>query len=542
MNEFLNEMNKTARTENGALSYVSSLSVLVDQFGNAANYRNRDIDDVFADQSKLWNENSDMALRFPFYLRMVTRKIKFGESAETETIQKGQGCKDEALKRYLWLAKYQSKSFYKNLWAIPVVGSWKDIWVLLYYDTALGLNVLDKTEMFKLIQDGIEVNHMRDLVKKFMPRIRSNNQCNSHWAKISNKSAKEFCKFSKWSMENYRLFKSTGEAHKFQQDICNRNYDSLNFNTIPGRALSNIVKGNFLSKHNLEKKYIDFINAKPVAKFTGYPYELIKSYIGFDHKNSTAKVALYKKMTIDKQFEQLLLNGKDNGGINENVLCCLDTSGSMSRLVNDTICAGDIATSLAIYFSSLNNGAFKDKIIAFDDNSKLISLNGTFTDKVNQIYKDNDYMGSTNFQSVVDEIVRIRKLNPNINLSDYPTTFLVVSDMQFNPTRGNYYQTIPESTNSELMRQKLLDVFPESYVNSIKYIWWQVTERATDVPATINQPGNILISGFDGSIISLILGGNTKTNMDTTENVVPSMKEVVLNALNQEILTLINKE
>lgn len=63
-------------TENGAIQLKSSGSNIVDQFGKAGNYRGRSIDDVWDEQNEIWNENSEAALRFPFYLRMITRKVK----------------------------------------------------------------------------------------------------------------------------------------------------------------------------------------------------------------------------------------------------------------------------------------------------------------------------------------------------------------------------------------------------------------------------------------------------------------------------------
>jgi hypothetical protein len=88
------------------------------------------------------------------------------------------------------------------------------------------------------------------------------------------------------------------------------------------------------------------------------------------------------------------------------------------------------------------------------------------------------------------------------------------------------------------MLEKLSDVFPQSYVKGLKFIWWQVTGRTKDVPATINDPGNILISGFDGAIISMILGEDAP---DQKEKTIPNMEDVAKDALNQEILSLINK-
>ena len=78
-NKFINTVfNKADFTlsENGAKTYTTTNSSLVDQFGKAGNYRGRSIADVFTDQAAIWDENPELALRFPFYLRMVTRKVK----------------------------------------------------------------------------------------------------------------------------------------------------------------------------------------------------------------------------------------------------------------------------------------------------------------------------------------------------------------------------------------------------------------------------------------------------------------------------------
>ena len=141
-NSFLSSVTKcNTRTENGALSNSSTGDRLVDQFGKAGAYRGRSFEEVFADQSALWGENPLNALKLPFYLRMVTRKAKTYDGKSTETVQKGQGNKDESFKRLLWIASYHPDSFYKNLWLLPIVGSWKDLWYLLYLDR--DTNVLD---------------------------------------------------------------------------------------------------------------------------------------------------------------------------------------------------------------------------------------------------------------------------------------------------------------------------------------------------------------------------------------------------------------
>jgi hypothetical protein len=145
--------------------------------------------------------------------------------------------------------------------------------------------------------------------------------------------------------------------------------------------------------------------------------------------------------------------------------------------------------------------------------------------------------GSTNFQSVIDEIVRIRKRNPEIPLSDYPETLLVVSDMQFNPT--NDWRCSPDSrserTNYESAIAKLSKVFPQEFVDKFKIVWWQVNgSRTTDFPSNMDCGGTYVFSGFDGSVISFLLGGET-----AKEGKTPDMQDVIDTALGQEVLQLI---
>ena len=194
----------------------------------------------------------------------------------------------------------------------------------------------------------------------------------------------------------------------------------------------------------------------------------------------------------------------------------------------------EIIEKMNYYISDTHFG--HSNVIMFDNVSRVKQLEGSFTDMMSQIMKSTIAWGSTNFQSVIDEIVRVRRNNPEIPLEDFPQTLIVVivSDMQFNAVGGN------TETNEEAMKRKLREVFPEEFVNSMKFIWWNVAGRCNDVPATMESSGSYLFSGFDGSIVNLLLGVEAQTNEDGTKKVAPSMEEMVSTALSQEILLQVN--
>lgn len=526
-----------AMTENGAISYSTIGSEMLNQFGKAGTCRGRDIDDVWSEQRALWAENPEFALKFPFYLRMITRQSNIIGGEKTEKVQKGQGAKDESFKRLLWIAKYHPNEFYRNLWILPIVGSWKDLWTIMSYEGVL--TYLDKEKFFDVIAEGIDDKNHVDLVKKYLPRIRSTKNCTTIKAKTENSLAKELANYLGWSYKEYRQFKSTGIAHEFQKVICKGLYSDINWNAIPGKALLSLVSGNFLTNHNLNGSYMNWIMSKPVAKFNGYPYELGMKLEKYEYKNIPVEVTY----TVDKQFENLVNTGlKDNSGITGNVLCALDTSGSMTCSIEGGpkgLTSYDVCVSLGIYFSELNQGAFHNVVAMFDNTSELKTLNGSFTDKWNQIKKERTAWGGTSFQSLIDLIINTRCSHPEIPESDFPQTLLVVSDMQFNPSRYLNAYSGNEMSNAEAMIGRLNEYFSKEFMENFKVVWWFCAGRKTeDYPCTMDNKGMYMISGFDGSVVSLILGGEEYTDSDGNKRV-PTMNEIIQSALSQEVLSLV---
>jgi hypothetical protein len=282
---------------------------------------------------------------------------------------------------------------------------------------------------------------------------------------------------------------------------------------------------------------------KPVAKFTGYVFELAKKAreAGLYRGYAASRLSPEVRHTIDAQFMGLVETAQKNGKITENVWCALDTSGSMGTGVkglNGVYCS-DIATSLALFFGELNTGAFHNKIIMFDDTSYPYDIQGDgFCDKITKL--PSVPCGGTNFQSVVEEIVKIRQQHPEIPLEDYPKTILVVSDMQFNPA-GGWRSRRTSPTNYEYSKETLKTVFPAEFVDSMKFVWWDAASRYgnTHYEGTANESGCYFFSGFDGSIISMLLNEDAVVDEKTGETRMPTAEEIVMKALSQEVLNYI---
>jgi hypothetical protein len=516
MNKFINTVTSyDSYTRNMAVSHSTTGNSVLDYFSKMSTYRDRPYESVAADVSKAWNDDPELTLKAIIYNRMITRRVK-AFTWQTEDVQKGQGNRDESRKAWRWVTESHPEIAQANLGLFVLSGTWKDLW---HEDL---INVLDWDNVAEWVTHGLQSDYHRGLLAKYLPRIRKSK---NDYHNSLNSFARHICSYLGWSERDYRKFKSSPEntAHLWQRQMSWGLWNSINFKTIPGKALFNMVsrkgrdKQTVLARHGLENKYLTWIQEQPVAKFTGYVYELFS-------KANKYNLPVIEQHTYNKQFDGLV--AKAEAGIKGNVWCALDTSGSMGAIVAPNVTALDVCVSLGIYFSALNTGPFKDHVIMFDSTSKTMRIGGSFVDKVRQITTATTAWGSTNFQSVIDEIVRVRLNNPNIPVEDYPETLLVVSDNQFNPVGGN------TETNYEAAMRKLRAVG----LNDISIIWWSVNSSyGQDYTNKVGDRGVTMLSGFDGAVISLILGGEPKTRK--LSEMTPYDQMLV--ALDQELLNIV---
>lgn len=541
MNQFIRAtQQKDTQTENGALSNSTTGSELVDQFGKAGSYRGRDIKTVWNDQAKLDNSGVIWAIRFVLYLRIVSRVIDFFGQFKTQTVQRGQGAKDESIKRFLWYAFCKSDTFIKYLPVFIACGSFRDLTtmhrIIRMNYKIFSDNIIDEVVKFYVSCILSENNAM---ALKYMPLVQSNKKCTTPEAIYRNQFARAIRDELGVNDREMRVLKSGGSGHVWQKLISQKRHTEVSFNHIPGRALFLMATSKFLTNQKLREKYTAWLATKPVAKFTGFVFELAQK-ISYDQ---------VIRQTIDKQFKGLL---ETAGTMNRNWIVALDTSGSMGMPVKETgATALTIAKSMAVYFANMLQGTFHKTFIQFAVKSNLRTLGSAeFCDQFQEIEGG---VGCTNFQSAIDCIVEVRRENEEIPLGDYPNGLIVVSDMQFDPSqgyvsgvdnqygyRGSYQNWIkPAKTNYETAMQKLREVFPQEWVDDFKIVWWDCTARCADFPSVNEDSGTICISGFDGAMISNLFGMEQNTTEQKENNAKPSMEDIVKNTLSQEILLLV---
>lgn len=526
--------SKDTVTENGAVSHssvgLSQGAKVLEYWSKAGTYQGRSQADVDASMETIFSDDPRLALQCLFHLRLISRKPAGLPEATHHT---GLGRKDEFIKALSWLATHHRGLFLANLHLIPVFGCWKD----LLTEPLLSRQDI-RQDIYALVKDNLDDS----LLRKYLPQIYSpgkqkrkqvthkskgakvtmevsKERCSTERAKALSEWGRGLCMYLAISRKEYRQLKSQGAAHIWQQQMSRGEWDVINLHAIPGKALHSLTqrkgrkdKKTALERHGQVARLREYLLSKPIAKFTGYPHDLYMAWTR--SRNNFDSMAEVSRLTLDKQFEGLLSTFQGGQPLG-NVLCALDTSASMEALIrgsNKVKCI-DVCVSMGITFSALNLGYFKDTVALFDSTSRLMQLKGSFCNRASQIKSAGVAWGSTNFQSLITLLMDTRLRHPEIPVEEYPSTILVLSDMQFNPAEGN------TATNAEVARRNLAKVgLPD-----MRFIWWNLNGTHQDFPTTMDEPGMYLISGFDPTNLKTLMGKPTPTSDITQETPMDGM-------------------
>ena len=534
----LSALKNTSRTNeggNGALKYTTSGSDFVDQFAKVTEYRQpRNYSEISEDMSLLWDQNPRLTISFVIYLRLITRTVKFPDGTKTSTTQRGQGLKHESIMRMIWLAVNHPEEFWNNVNLFVSAGSWKDIITMLSYDLQYNgweERVLNWKDFTGLILAGLENPETSELVKKYLPQIKSRSKCKTVAAQADTIIGKYLCSVIFADIENkiesyakYRKLKVSGTAHVWQQLISQGRFMEINFDTVHGRALAQMVSGQFLKNNGLEETFEKWMASKPVAKYTGYVYELMQP-VKSGYSNNVLRS--YQEDAINKQFLGLIETAK-KGMVGENpFITVVDTSSSMTGLVPGTkISAYDIAKSMALYFSYLLKGPFNNHWMEF--NNKCILKKWVGDTPVKKLQNDHsEAYGSTDFESVARTFVEVRQ--SGVKEEDFPGGILCLSDGCFNYTHSN------EGNYKSFKKILLRGGFSKEFVDKFKIVLWDIPNgyyayRGAKFEEFADCPGMFHISGLDGSVVAFLMG--TEYNPTVPKN----SDELFLAAMNQEIM------
>jgi len=363
------------KTENGMVTYTTSLNKCLDLFFKGGAMRQRSETEIINLFSEAYNEDPSITMKLLGWIRDA--RMGAGERRFAKICLKWLSSKDENFDKLLYITKE--------------LGRWDDILELL--DSQYETKVLDSIKTSLENGDG--------LLAKWLDRK----------GPIANKIRK----FMGLTPKEYRKL-LVGLTKVVETQMCNKEWSEIEYTKVPSLAMSKY--GRAFGRHD-QARFASFIESakKGEVKINAsvvYPHQLVTKVLS-DRGTATA------------QWNQL---PNWIGDSNCKFLPVCDVSGSMAGLPMD------VSVGLGIYLSERNKSIFKDGFITFSSNPKLQYLKGDLYERVNQL-RMAEWGMTTNLEEVFNLILNVATKN-NLTSDQLPESILIISDMEFNSaTRFN---------------------------------------------------------------------------------------------------------
>ena len=482
-------------TENGAVGYKSTGSVLTDLNFRVSSMRNG----MTANDIELFvqamNEDLEYAIKWLFF---------------TRDVRGGMGERDVFQKLYMKFAELYTIEAKATLALVAEFGRWKDVIDIINMDPN---NILGGMELVRdAFRSDIEnciVGKPISLLAKWMPSINASDK--------ARKQAKRFAQYFELPYCTYRRTLSKLRAYLDVTEVktCSNRWGEIDYNKVSSNA--NARYTNAFRKHDGARyalhcsKALD-TTANPNVKMNAsvlYPHEIWKkysdvldtflydrycSYLNRDGKSAEEDVAL----------EAMWKNLADMGDCG-NTMVVVDGSGSMTCPSPYKVQPINIARSLGVYFAERCQGEFNNILMEFSSRPKLIDLNGckSLKDKVIEMSKYDD-CSNTDIEAVFMLILKTA-INSNMKQSDMPDRILIISDMEFDmATSQTRY-----SFGMKSLFDELADRFAKHGYKLPKLVFWDVCSRTNTIPLTENEMGVLLVSGYSQNILSMVMSDQT---------------------------------
>lgn len=481
MNSFLNGLkNETnfTRTENGALAHKTTCSYVYDLFALGGAYRQRTENHCILLFKNALEENESLALKCLFYLA---------------DCRGGQGERRFFRVCFNWLAKEKPEVAKRNLELIPTYRRWDDV----FYST-IGTPIEEDALYFIKKQLALDVQcKTPSLLAKWLPSENAS-------SKETKKAAGVIRRYLGMTHRQYRLTLSAlrKKINVLERLMSANEWDKIEFDKIPSKA-GLIYKNAFARRDIIAKKYETFAKDKKtkVNAQTLYPYEVVNKARN-THSNDETGIAM-----VEKYWDNLsdYFNGDKS-----NILCVVDTSGSMTWSGRNSVAPIDVAISLGMYTAERNNGPFKNNYISFSSKPQLVEFKGVdFVDKVKRCYMTN-LCENTNINATFDLLKKIA-LNPSTKAEDIPETIVIISDMQIDSGTGpNWcYGSTKKWTvdNAATEMEKIRKDWEMCGLKCPKLVYWNV--NASNDTILDKGPDVSFVSGCSPVVFEQVIKGIT---------------------------------
>lgn len=431
------EREAEARTENGMKARASTADFVLDFFSVVGGARGTDLSAKF---TKALHQNEELAVRALLWTRDVRGGA--GEREQFRDLLK-------VLELYDWNL---AGSLIPN---IIEVGRWDDLFSLTF------------------------APNVQRVVETFAQALREGNGLAAKWTPRRNVWFFRIASHMGLSPRNFRKL-IVGLSSTVESQMSANKWNEIDFSKVPSLASARYQKA--FAKH-AGNRYANFLanvelGNQKINAGAVYPHDVVKASRHGDVRAANAQwEALPDYLTEASIFP------------------IVDTSASMNCIVASGVSAMDVAKSLGLYVASKNKSAFKDLVMIFSEDARLVQVKGSLSDKLSELRMVNSM--NTNLHRAFAKILDVAR-HGKVPPEDMPETLLILSDMQFDSCVLFDYSAI------EMIRAK----YQAAGYRMPKIVFWNLSRYTDNVPVRFDENGTALVSGFSPAILEAILSEN----------------------------------
>lgn len=468
MLEQLQEETNYTRTENGALTYASTLNECLNLFSSVGALRHADKAEITGRFQRTYAENPDLAMKCLFFARDVRGGL--GERRTFRIILE-------------WLSVQHPESLQKNLELIAEYGRFDDLLVLVESKLHKETVAVIRKQLLK-DQSALAAGETEkiSLLAKWLPSINATNGQTVHLAKVISEglglSKKEYRKTLTALRAAIKIIENNLRLKDYSFDYAQQ----------PSKALLKYRQAFFRNDGQRYGAFLEQVAEGKAVLHTGTltPYDIVAPIVN----SSSASVSAEMRMSLNTTW-----NALEDFTNDENALVVVDGSGSMYGFTNPTPAA--VAQSLAIYFAERNKGHFHNHFITFSRHPRLVEIKGNdIVDKLRYTMSYNE-VANTDLEAVF-KLLLDTAVKYKLPQSELPSKLYIISDMEF-----DYCTEHADMTNFQNAKR----LFEQAGYQLPQVIFWNVDSRSTQVPVTANEQGVALVSGCSPQVFRLLKSG-----------------------------------
>lgn len=493
-------------TENGALSYVTTQSAVLDFFFKTVRAgtttmgprKNKNVVSASEEVNEVSEEDSE---EIPDKKRV--RKSKFIVSNNSQTAELFTKALKEnhalAMRALIHLrdprgfGKGERLEFFRALTTLPAMMVCEVLDLLPEYGSYGDLKKYYKYLSYQHIKYDNKPHVLDHIINMFVNVIVSDVQkvreasggvslaakwIPSNGSSVDKKTnfVTEACKKMGLTKAEYRKTISALRSHLLvvEKMMSSDTFNDINYSSVPSKAMMNYRKA--FSKRDAARfcEYLASLK-KGTTKInaTGLmPHEIVEKYMRPNAIYDPVLEAQWKEMS--SAFGKVGIDG----------IPVVDVSGSMSGTPMI------VAIALGILVSE-NSKTHNNRVITFHEKPSIVDTSRAknLFDKV-KLISGMPWGGSTDFEATFEMLLNVAKMTQHV-----PKTLFVFSDMQFNQASAS------QSTNLD----NIDSMFENAGFTRPQIVFWNLRGNTADFPAPKDTKNCALVSGFSANLLKIFL-------------------------------------